>query len=622
MVPGISRRSRQRLGIVFLISLFCSALLGNFLPAQASVRGFSGHPMEPCVQALVAQQVFEQRNINARYPNSSMTQADFASAVLRAFPGAFAASNEELGLRFDDASSETEALLMAALGSDAQLDRSVSRAQALAVLTSGSATPYKADATQALYTTFRDALLIPRNTREGVAAALAAGYIVDKEGGDKLSPSSANLSLANLRSDLHQLRPRRNTTFADGASFICRANLDSRTVATIPAEQVVSFVPPAILSAPQKELRGVWMTNIDSDVLFSRAKLEPALNRLADLNFNTVYPTVWNWGTTLFPSSVAEQVIGYKQGLYPDLDLTGRKEALEAAQGDRDMLLELIEIAHNRGLKVIPWFEFGFMAPSDSALALRHPDWLTRTSDGALTKDEGAHKRVWLNPFHPEVQAFIKDLTAELVANYDVDGFQVDDHMGLPYEYGYDDYTVAFYKQEHDGQAPPLDAKDTEWTRWRADKITEYMGELFTTVKRIKPRAVFSVSPNPHVFAYEYYLQDWDTWLRKGYVEELIIQLYRSDLGRFVWEMQQDAAAFAKDHIPTSVGILSGLKGRSVPMGTIAEQVQAVRDRNYSGVSFFFYETLWELSEEGTPTERQAAFEEIFPNEASYPRAS
>ena len=605
----------KRWGITFLLSLFCSAMLGSLIPAKAVINGFTGHPMEPCMQALIAQDVFEQGRVNARYPSSPMTQAEFARAVLKAFPGAFAASNEELGLSFSEASSEAEALLISALGREAGLERTVSRAQALAILTTGSATPYKADATQALYSTFRDALLIPRNTREGVAAALAAGYVVDKEGGE-------GNRLSALRSDLHQLRPRRNATLADGASFICRANLDENTVATIPDDRVVGLVPPAILSAPQKELRGVWMTNIDSDVLFSREKLEPALNKLADLHFNTVYPTVWNWGTTLFPSSVAERVIGYKQGLYPDLDETGRKEALEAAQGDRDMLLELIEIAHSRGLKVIPWFEFGFMAPADSELAARHPDWLTTMADGSYTKGEGVHPRVWLNPFHPEVQAFIKALTAELVANYDVDGFQVDDHMGLPYEYGYDEYTVALYQQEHNGQAPPLDANDAEWTRWRADKITNYMGELFETVKSIKPRAVFSVSPNPHVFAYEFYLQDWDTWLRRGYVEELIIQLYRSDLGRFVWEMQQDTAAFARSHIPTSVGILSGLKGRSVPMERIAEQVQAVRDRNFSGVSFFFYETLWNLSSEGTSTERQAALEEIFPNEAVYPRAS
>ncbi|MGB3299409.1 MAG: glycoside hydrolase family 10 protein [Phormidesmis sp.] len=587
-------------------------LLGSFRPAQAIVRGFAGHPVEPCVQALVAQRVFNQRDINSRYPNSTLTQSEFAEAVLKAFPGAFAASNEALGLTFDEASSESEALLMAALGVDAQLKSPVGRAQALAILTSGSATPYQADASRSLSATFNDALLIPNNTREGVAAALAAGYIVDIEGAAKTS------SLTTTRK--HQLRPRRNATLADGASFICRANLDALTVQTIPAEWVVSFTPPPAVAAPTKELRGVWMTNIDSDVLFSKAKLEPALNRLADLNFNTVYPTVWNWGTTLFPSDVAKQTIGFKQGLYPDLDEVGRNERLEAQQGDRDMLKELIGIAHSRNLKVIPWFEFGFMAPADSALAQRHPDWLTQKADGTLTTAEGDHERVWLNPFHPEVQRFIKSLTAELMASYDADGFQVDDHMGLPVAYGYDPYTVSLYQKEHEGKLPPADAADPDWTRWRADKITDFMGELFTTVKTYRPRAVFSVSPNPQEFAYEYYLQDWDTWLKRGYVEELVIQLYRNDLGRFVWEMGQEATEFARTHVPTSIGVLSGLRGRSVPMSQIAEQVEAVRDRKFSGVSFFFYETLWDLSAEGTPTERQAAFKKLFPNQAIYPR--
>ncbi len=191
------------------------------------------------------------------------------------------------------------------------------------------------------------------------------------------------------------------------------------------------------------------------------------------------------------------------------------------------MLKELIEIAHKRDLKVIPWFKFGFMAPADSALAMRHPDWLTQKNDGSLITAEGDHDRVWLNPFHLEVQSFILEMVAELAQNYDIDGFQVDDHMGLPVAYGYDEYTVNLYKQEHKGEAPPLDPMDADWTRWRADKITNFMGQVFTTLKTYSPPAVMSVSPNPHVFAYEFYLQDWDTWLKRGYVEELIIQLYR-----------------------------------------------------------------------------------------------
>ena len=609
----MARRQRQ-LGIAFLIGIFCSGFLSFLSPASfnkavASTTGFNGHWAEPCTQALVAQGVFDQRTVNSRYPSSALTQGEFATAVLKTFPGAFAANNEYLGLTFDEARDESEALLMAAVGDKARSEQTIMRSQALAVLVSGSATPYRADAVSALYSTFRDALLIPKNTQEGVAAALAAGYIVDQEG-------------YKQGAERLQLRPRRSTTFADGAGFLCRANLDQNTKETIDADKIVLFDPPPVAQAPTKELRGVWMTNIDSDVLFSRAELEPALNKLADLNFNTVYPTVWNWGYTLFPSQVAERVIGHKQGLYPDMAKTGRQERLELAQGNRDMLLELIEIAHSRDLKVIPWFEFGFMAPSDSALAMRHPDWLTQKNDGSFTTPEGDHDRVWLNPFHPEVQSFILELVAELAQNYDIDGFQVDDHMGLPVAYGYDDYTVNLYKQEHDGQAPPLDPKDAEWTRWRADRITDFMGQVFRTLKIYRSTAVMSVSPNPHVFAYEFYLQDWDTWLKRGYVEELIIQLYRNDLGRFVWEMGQEAADFARTHVPTSVGVLSGLRGRSVPMSQIAEQVEAVRDRDYAGVAFFFYETLWNLSEEGTPLERQEALQEIFPNRADYPRAT
>ena len=91
------------------------------------------------------------------------------------------------------------------------------------------------------------------------------------------------------------------------------------------------------------------------------------------------------------------------------------------------------------------------------------------------------------------MQTFIKDLLVELAANYDIDGFQVDDHMGLPVAYGYDPFTVNLYRQEHNGQSPPMDEKDAEWTRWRADKITDFIGEMFTTLKTYRPSAVMSV---------------------------------------------------------------------------------------------------------------------------------
>lgn len=375
----------------------------------------------------------------------------------------------------------------------------------------------------------------------------------------------------------------------------------------LPAQIVIKTRQQPIITASTQstELRGVWLTNIDSDVLFKRENLTNALTRLRQLNFNVVYPTVWNWGYTLYPSQVAKSVFGVTVDPEPGLH-------------KRDMLKEAVSEGHARGLKVIPWFEFGFMAPADSQLAKRHPQWLTNRLDGGKIKKEGIHDRVWLSPFRPDVQEFIKDLIVEIVQKYDIDGIQFDDHFGLPSEFGYDSYTVALYKKEHNGKAPPKDNKNPEWVKWRADKITDFMKQVFSAIKAVDKNCIVSVAPNPQEFSYENFLADWERWERMGLIEDLVIQVYRDDMSVFLKELQYPNVIAAKKHIPTSIGIISGLKNKHVPIQQIKNQVKQVRDRNFAGVSFFFYETLWNISKEASQP-RQQAFKELFSQPAKYP---
>lgn len=362
----------------------------------------------------------------------------------------------------------------------------------------------------------------------------------------------------------------------------------------------------SIPTSPQtSELRGVWLTNIDSNVLFERDRLQSALQNLKNLNFNTVYPTVWNWGYTLYPSQVAQKVIGISLDPTPGL------------QG-RDMLKEVVNVGHQKGLTVIPWFEFGFMAPADSELAKRHPQWLTSNSKGSFIVPEGIHKRVWLNPFRPDVQQFIQDLIVEIVKNYNIDGIQFDDHFGLPSELGYDTYTVSLYKKEHFGRTPPRNPQDPKWLKWRADKITNYMQRVFKAIKAAKKDCLVSIAPNPQRFSYPFFLADWEKWERMGLIEELVLQLYRDDLNVLIRELEYPEVKTAQSHIPVSIGIMTGLKNQFVPIQQIQTQVQAVRDRHFAGVSFFFYETLWKMSKE-TPQQRSTGFQNIFPTPTVYP---
>lgn len=359
----------------------------------------------------------------------------------------------------------------------------------------------------------------------------------------------------------------------------------------------VQTVAQSYLPTPQKEIRAAWLTNVDSEILFSSDALEAALRRLKNLNFNTVYPTVWQGGYSLYPSEVTAEV--YQESIYPH---PGLKQ--------RDMLEEVITKGHQLGLTVIPWFEFGFMMPADSALIEQHPEWLTTRKDGTTVEVKGEDRVVWLNPFHPEVQQFILDLAAEIVSNYDVDGIQFDDHFGLPVVFGYDDYTTALYEQEIK-LTPPDEPRDSFWVRWRADQLNKFMGKMFYTIKAANPNCIVSVSPNPLHFSLPAHLQDWLTWEEQGYVEELVLQVYRTDMERFIDELQRTEVQLANSNIPVAIGILSGLKNRPSPIELIKQQVQTVRDRGFNGVSFFFYESLWQWGEE-SPAEREKALSDLF----------
>lgn len=375
------------------------------------------------------------------------------------------------------------------------------------------------------------------------------------------------------------------------------------------------------------ELRGVWLTNVSSAVMYVPWGLNRALHQLAELNFNTIYPVVWNRGHTFYPSEIAKRETGRSQ-----------EPLLGVFRLGQDVLATFVSQGHKQGLRVIPWFEYGFMAPANSFLVQRHPDWLTsrRDSTKMLTEDpyqqdlENFNSKVpqlirqpipsqavWLNPLHPKVQQFILDLIVEVVTKYDVDGIQLDDHFGMPVDLGYDSFTVRLYQQEHAGKSPPDNPIDSEWMRWRSDKITDFMRRVFQAVKAVKGDRLITLSPNPQYFAYTAYLQDWQTWVKLGLVEELVCQVYRDDLKTFVAELKQPALQIARRQIPVAIGILTGGLNRPITVKQIQQQVQAVRESGFNGISFFYWESLWGYIAPESPRERRAAFQELFSAKAT-----
>jgi uncharacterized lipoprotein YddW (UPF0748 family) len=347
---------------------------------------------------------------------------------------------------------------------------------------------------------------------------------------------------------------------------------------------------------PIQELRGVWLTITDSAVLNSRSNLQQALQALSALGFNTVYPIVWSRGFTLYPSPIAQ-------------DFTGSAVIPDPNFNQRDMLAELIEVAKPLNFRVIPWFEYGLKAPPNAAIVTRNRHLITADQQGNLIQNGN----VWLNPTHPEVQQFIIDLIKDVAIRYDIAGVQLDDNFGLPVELGYDSFTKALYRQENQEKLMPLNPRDPKRLQWLTDKITFLFKRVFTAVKTEKA-CLISLSPNPLNFSRQNYAVDWQFWEQSGFVEELVLQVYRNSLSAFVTEVDKPEVIEARSHIPTAIGLLTGLRSSPVSLSQIREQMQAVRQKQFAGVSCFFYETLFyeTLSPEKVPR-NPADLQAVFP---------
>ena len=327
------------------------------------------------------------------------------------------------------------------------------------------------------------------------------------------------------------------------------------------------------------EIRGVWLTTTASNVINSPENIVEAMDFLAETGFNVVFPVVWNTAVTQFPSQVMLQNFGV---------------VINPQYRGRDILAEVITAAHRVGLKVIPWFEYGFASSYNSnggVLLKKKPQWAALDSKGNLLNKNGFE---WLNSLDFEVQDFLSSLILEVVNNYDVDGIQGDDRLpALPSEGGYDKGTVERYHKEF-GQNPPQNPKNHQWLQWRADILTDFLARLYKEVKAVNNNLLVSMAPNIHDWALKEYLQDSQRWLEKGLVDIIHPQIYRRDFNSYKSIIDRLVKQQFTDNnrVKLAPGVLMKLGSYNIDSDYLLKTIDYNRACGIQGEVFFFYEGL------------------------------
>lgn len=337
---------------------------------------------------------------------------------------------------------------------------------------------------------------------------------------------------------------------------------------------------PPLEPASAAPIRGVWLTNVDSEALFSKAGIEEAVAYCAEHGFNTIFTVTWNRGYTLYPSPMMENEFGV---------------SIDPKLAGRDPLQELITAAKAKGIQVFAWFEFGFSSSyeeEDGGYLLRQkPDWAAIDSSGNIVSK---NRFQWMNAFDPAVQDFMLSLLEEVVEKYEIAGIQGDDRLpALPSEAGYDRQTLSRFQAETGFAGIPAQFAQ-QWIDWRSQQLNLFMQRIHQSLKAIDPHTIISVSPSIYPWSKQQYLQDWPTWVKEGWVDMVCPQIYRYDIQKYRHELQKIVTTQVDSSQLNLLapGILLKV-GDYVASDTLLQQMVA-ENRKYGieGEVFFFYEGL------------------------------
>ncbi|NEP42204.1 MAG: family 10 glycosylhydrolase, partial [Okeania sp. SIO2H7] len=314
-----------------------------------------------------------------------------------------------------------------------------------------------------------------------------------------------------------------------------------------------------------------------------------------ETGFNAVFPVVWNKALTLFPSQTMLKTFGRE---------------IDPAHKGRDPLEEVIIEGHRVGLKVIPWFEYGFASSyqqNGGHILAQKPQWAAKDSKGNLLVKNGFY---WMNSLDSEVQDFLLKIILEVVRNYDIDGIQGDDRFpALPSEGGYDEKTLKRYYQEFNCY-PHICDRNPEWLKWRGDILTAFLTRLYQEIKAIKPQILISISPGIFNWCYREYLQDYPTWMEKGIVDLIHPQLYRRDFPSYKTLVDRLVKLHSNSGKLSIVfpGILIKVGNYRIKEEDLLKAIFYNRKKNINGEILFFYEGLRENNNALAKALRKSAY--------------
>jgi len=282
-----------------------------------------------------------------------------------------------------------------------------------------------------------------------------------------------------------------------------------------------SVSAPAIPATP-REYRATWCATVDridwpsvagvssSNIATQKQHLISHLDAMVDMKMNCMYLQVRPACDAFYDSSLEPW----------SRWLTGS----QLTDATYDPLTFAVEEAHKRGIELHAWVN-PYRASTDQVLSTKSPLHVMKSKPELCVYHTDG--RVYLDPGKEGTIDHIKNVIAEIVTNYDVDGVVFDDYF-YPGQ-AFDD-TATYNAYVNDGGTMTIH-------NWRRNNVDRLIQQCYSMIHGIRQSCQFEVGPfgiwkpgyPSGVSGADYYSTHYcDTrkWLQSGWVDSLSPQLY------------------------------------------------------------------------------------------------
>jgi len=250
----------------------------------------------------------------------------------------------------------------------------------------------------------------------------------------------------------------------------------------------------------------------------------------------------------------------------------------DGVEEELDPVAYLIEVAHEQGMEVHPWF----------CVTYRDKHFREKLPGVEMIDENGQVQSVGADVHRPEYRDFIVNLMVGVARDYEVDGIHLDyiRSMGRCYC----EKCLAEFQQQYG--KPLTEATDEEWIPWQRQAIGEIIRRTAEGVRAVRPQAAMSAAVFAGMAGGAAQGQDPADWARQGWLDVVIPMDYRMQTLHVRAHERQFLAALADDDkLVTGLSLYVRHGKKVIPRSAelVKEQIHLVRSMGIHGYCLFAY---------------------------------